>query len=69
MINNIIQPSKIIVDSDLLLVKYFTNYKTTFKCYQDLTLCKQVDNVDHPYDMERLSKMYRFLSKMEDVIT
>lgn len=63
MIDGFIQPREIRVDDTLSLVKYYPNYKRTLLWYQDLTLCKQVDNIDHPYDMDRLRRMYRYLSK------
>lgn len=62
MIKGVIQPKKIIVDENLCLIKYYPYYKRTLEWYKDLTLCKQVDNIDYPYDKERLSRMYRYLS-------
>ncbi|SHJ37683.1 hypothetical protein SAMN02745176_03390 [Lutispora thermophila DSM 19022] len=61
-IEGVIQPKKIIIDEKLSLVKYYPYYKRTFEWYQDQTLCKQVDNIDYPYDKKRLSRMYRYLS-------
>lgn len=63
MIGNYIQPKEIPVDETLSLVKYYRNYKCTLPWYQDLTVCKQVDNVDSVYDVEKLSRMYRYLSQ------
>ncbi len=63
MINNYIQPKKIIVNDNLQLVKYYPYYKRSLEWYQDLTLCKQVDNIDFPYDITRLKNMYKSLSK------
>ena len=63
MIDNYIQPKEIVIDSTLSLVKYYPNYKRTFSWYQDLQVCKQVDNRDHPYDRKLLGKMYRYLAK------
>lgn len=34
------------VDEEIELVKYYPNYKTALVWYQDLALCKQVDNRD-----------------------
>ncbi len=63
MIDRYIQPKEIVIDSTLSLVKYYPNYKRTFPWYQDLALCKQVDNRDSAYDLKLLSQMYRYLSK------
>jgi len=30
-------------DEEVTLVKYYPNYKTTLEWYQDLDVCKQVD--------------------------
>lgn len=63
MIDHYIQPKEIVIDSTLSLVKYYPNYKRTFSWYQDLEVCKQVDNRNSPYDMKLLSQMYRYLTK------
>ena len=63
MIGNHTQPEKIVISDALALVRYYPYYRRTFPWYQDLKLCKQVDNIDHPYDMERLRRMYSYLSK------
>ena len=63
MIEHYVQPKEIVIDSALSLVKYYPNYKRTFPWYQDLQICKQVDNRDSPYDRELLSRMYRYLAK------
>lgn len=34
------------VDEEIELVKYYPNYKTALVWYQDLALCKHVDNRD-----------------------
>lgn len=60
MIDGFVQPRQIVVDDELTLVKYYPNYRRTLPWYQDLTLCRQVDNIDHPYDMNRLRRMYRY---------
>lgn len=62
MIDGFIQPKRIIIDENLSLVKYYPYYKRTLEWYQDLTLCRQVDNADTPYDLERLKRMYKYLS-------
>lgn len=63
MIGNYIQPKEIKIDETLSLVKYYQNYKRTLPWYQDIDVCKQVDNRDSAYDMQRLSQMYRYLAK------
>lgn len=62
MIKGIAQPKEIIVDERLSLVRYYPYYKRTLQWYQDPALCKQVDNIDYPYDKERLCRMYKYLS-------
>ena len=52
-----------IVDDEIKLVAYYPNFKTTLAWYQDLDLCKQVDNRDTAYDLELLKRMYNYLNK------
>lgn len=52
-----------VVDDEIVLVPYYPNYKTTLAWYQDLDLCKQVDNRDTVYDLELLKRMYQYLNK------
>ena len=47
-----------IVDGEIVLVRYYPNYKTALAWYQDPELCKQVDNRDSAYDLELLKRMY-----------
>jgi len=63
MIDNFVQPKNIVVAEDLQLVKYYPRYKQTLEWYQDLDVCKQVDNIDFPYDLARLKAMYNALAK------
>ena len=56
-----------IVDDDIVLVRYYPNNKTTLAWYQDLDLCKQVDNRDTAYDLELLKRMYSYLNKHGDL--
>lgn len=63
MIKENLQPKVIKIDDTLSLVKYYPNYKRTLPWYQDIDLCKQIDNRDSVYDLELLSRMYRYLSK------
>ena len=51
-----------IIDNDLTLVPYYDNYEIALEWYQDLDLCKQVDNIDYPYSLDRLKRMYTYLS-------
>lgn len=52
-----------VVDSEIQLVKYYPNYKTSLAWYQDADLCKQVDNRDEVYDLLLLKGMYKYLNK------
>ena len=56
-----------IVDEEIILVPYYPNYKTSLAWYQDLELCKQVDNRDTAYDLELLKRMYKYLNKHGDL--
>ena len=56
-----------IVDEEIMLVRYYPNYKTTLEWYQDLALCKQVDNRDTAYDLDLLKRMYKYLNKHGDL--
>ena len=51
-----------IVDREIVLVRYYPNYKTTLEWYQDPELCKQVDNRDSVYDLALLKDMYNYLN-------
>lgn len=53
---------EIIIENNLKLIPYFPNQEVTLRWYQDLDICKQVDNIDYPYTRERLDKMYTNLS-------
>ncbi|MDU7501657.1 MAG: GNAT family N-acetyltransferase [Finegoldia magna] len=52
----------ITVNENIKLVPYFENYDTTLKWYEDAYVCKQVDNIDFLYDIDRLQKMYNYLN-------
>lgn len=43
------------------LVKYYPNEDIALKWYQDITICKQVDNIDSVYDVHKLKRMYAYL--------
>lgn len=57
---------EIIIENNLKLISYFPNQEITLKWYQDLDVCKQVDNIDIPYTIERLNAMYKYLSSNGD---
>lgn len=52
----------ITVNENIKLIPYFENYETTLKWYADKGVCKQVDNIDFVYDVDRLQKMYNYLN-------
>ena len=56
----------LIIDSEITLIPYYPNYDTALPWYQDLDVCRQVDNIDCTYSLERLQKMYSFLSTHGD---
>ena len=49
------------VDYEIKLVPYYRNDEVSLVWYQDLDVCKQVDNRDEPYDLELLHSMYDYL--------
>lgn len=55
------------IDSEVKLVKYYPNYQTALKWYQDQELCRQVDNRDNVYDMDLLKAMYKYLDRKGDL--
>ena len=57
---------KRIVNEDIVLVPYYPNYEVALEWYQDKDLCKQVDNIDFVYSLERLKSMYNYLSSGGD---
>ena len=56
-----------IIDNEITLVKYYPNYLTALAWYQDIELCKQVDNRDTVYDLATLKAMYKYLNKKGDL--
>ena len=56
-----------IVDEEIKLIRYYPNYTTALEWYQDLELCKQVDNRDTVYDLDLLKGMYRYLNQHGDL--
>lgn len=57
---------KRIVDEEIVLVPYYPNYELALKWYQDPEVCKQVDNIDYVYTLDRLKSMYEYLSTHGD---
>lgn len=55
-----------IIDEELRLIPYYRNDAASLPWYQNLTVCKQVDDRDTPYDVELLHRMYDFLSTHGD---
>ncbi|MBQ7520160.1 MAG: GNAT family N-acetyltransferase [Clostridia bacterium] len=51
-----------IVDQDIVLIPYYPNPEVALAWYQDLDVCRQVDNIDHVYDLDLLNGMYTYLS-------
>lgn len=51
-----------VIDDDIVLIPYYRNDEESLPWYQDPDVCKQVDNIDHVYDIDRLHAMYDFLS-------
>ena len=50
------------VDDDISLVPYYPNEDIAIEWYQDKEVCRQVDNIDSVYSLDRLRAMYDFLS-------
>lgn len=53
---------KRIVDQDIVLIPYYPNPEVALAWYQGLDVCRQVDNIDHVYDLDLLNGMYTYLS-------
>ncbi len=49
------------VDEDIRLIPYYRNDAASLPWYQDLDVCKQVDDRDMPYDAALLHRMYDYL--------
>ena len=49
------------VDQDIRLIPYYRNDEVSLAWYQDPDICKQVDNIDHVYDLEQLHRMYDYI--------
>lgn len=55
-----------IIDKEIKLVPYYRNDEVSLPWYQNLDVCKQVDNREEPYDLELLYCMYDYLSSNGD---
>ena len=55
-----------VIDNEITLIPYYRNDEVSLPWYQDLDVCKQVDNRDEPYTLELLHCMYDFLSTHGD---
>ena len=57
---------KQVIDKEIKLFPYYRNDEVSLPWYQNLDVCKQVDNRDDPYDLELLHCMYDYLSSNGD---
>ena len=55
-----------IVNEKINLIPFYKNEKVAIDWYQDIDLVKQVDNVDEPYTIEKLNRMYSYLDTQGD---
>ena len=51
----------------ITLIPYYPASETTLAWYQDKTLCKQVDDIDTVYTLEKLKRMYNYLNTHGDL--
>lgn len=51
-----------VIDEEIRLIPNFQNDAVSLPWYQDLDVCKQVDQRNEPYDLELLHNMYEYLS-------
>ena len=51
------------VDNDICLVPYYPNEDISLAWYQDKEVCRQVDNIDDVYSLDRLRAMYHLISR------
>lgn len=49
------------VDEAIRLIPYYRNDAVSLAWYQDIEICRQVDNQDEPYDLDQLHRMYDYL--------
>lgn len=57
----------IFLPDKITLIPYYPASETTLAWYQDKTLCKQVDNIDTVYDLDKLNRMYHYLNTHGDL--
>lgn len=62
----VINMTERIIDKEIKLFPYYRNDEVSLPWYQNLDVCKQVDNRDDPYDLELLHCMYDYLSSNGD---
>ena len=62
----LLKMSEISIDDEVRLIPYYRNDEISLAWYQDLDVCKQVDNRDEPYDLELLHCMYDYLCNNGD---
>lgn len=55
-----------IVDEKIKLIPFYKNEMVATDWYQDKDLVKQVDNVEEPYTIEKLNRMYSYLDTHGD---
>lgn len=55
-----------IITPELKLIPYYPNPDVALAWYQDSEVCKQVDNIDFTYTLDRLNAMYNYLSTHGD---
>lgn len=51
-----------IIDREIKLIPYYRNDEVALSWYLDLDICKQVDNMDEPYNLDRLHRMFDYLN-------
>lgn len=49
------------VDEAIRLIPYYRNDAVSLAWYQDVEICRQVDNQEEPYDLDQLHRMYDYL--------
>ncbi|WPJ90305.1 GNAT family N-acetyltransferase [Facklamia hominis] len=49
------------VDEAIRLIPYYRNDAVSLAWYQDIEICRQVDNQEEPYDLDQLYRMYDYL--------
>lgn len=55
------------VTDKISIIPYYPAYETALVWYQDKTLCKQVDDIDTVYTLEKLIRMYHYLNTHGDL--